>query len=320
MSIELRGIAYLGLSVPDVDAWSEFATDVIGLMQARMTPEQDPGSADASGAAAVSQGSASASAYLKADDRVWRIALHAADQPGLAYAGFEVRDERSFAAAVEHLRTAGCDPVPGTAAEIAQRCVRDLVWVRDPSGVRVEVCWGPTRDGGFRSPVGVPAFVTGALGLGHYVLLVADLDAAMAFYQRVLGLRLSDYVVIGPGMSVQFLRCTPRHHSVALTAVGPVEGLHHIALEVPDVDQVGRALDRALGAKVPITASLGRHKNDRMLSFYMRSPAGFEVEIGCDGLVVDDATWVVNHFTGGDEWGHHGLTGEAMAATIARAE
>ena len=54
-----------------------------------------------------------------------------------------------------------------------------------------------------------------------------------------------------------------------------------------------------------------------MLSFYMRTPAGFEVEIGCDGRRVDDETWVVNHFTGGDEWGHHGLTGDSLAESVA---
>jgi 3,4-dihydroxy-9,10-secoandrosta-1,3,5(10)-triene-9,17-dione 4,5-dioxygenase len=166
------------------------------------------------------------------------------------------------------------------------------------------------------SPVGVPRFVGGPLGFGHYVLLTDDLDASMAFYTRVLGFRLTDYVLLGPGMSVQFLRCTARHHSVALTAVGPIRGVHHVAFEVDGIDQVGYALERATKAGVPITATLGRHKNDRMLSFYMRSPAGFEVEIGCDGRLVDDATWVVNHFTGGDEWGHHGLTGDALAASV----
>jgi 2,3-dihydroxybiphenyl 1,2-dioxygenase len=296
MAIDLGGVSYLGLGVPDVEAWSDFATGVVGLMPATGAPEHGD------------------TRYLKADDRLWRVALHPSDAPGIAYAGFEVRGERAFVDAVAHLRAEGADPVPGTPDELARRCVRDLVWVRDPSGVRIEICWGPTRDGGFRSPAGVPEFVTGALGLGHYVLLVSDLDASLDFYQRCLGLRLSDYVVFGPDMSVQFLRCTQRHHSVALTAVGPIDALHHIAFEVTDVDQVGCALDRATRAAVPITASLGRHKNDRMLSFYMRSAAGFEVEIGCDGVLVDEATWVVNHFTGGDDWGHHGLTGEAMAA------
>ena len=66
------------------------------------------------------------------------------------------------------------------------------------------------------------------------------------------------------------------------------QGVHHIVFEVEDIDQVGYALERATRAGHPITASLGRHKNDRVLSFYMRSPAGFEVEIGCDARLVDE--------------------------------
>lgn len=299
--MDLMGVAYLGLDVPDVDMWASFATSVVGLMPATAPP--DGASADV--------------VFLKADDRQWRVALHGAARPGIRHVGFEVGSEAAFAAAVEHL---DASPVTWTRAEPTEcraRGVRDLVWARDPSGVRVEVCWGPTVDGGFVSPVGVPRFVTGPLGLGHYVVLTPDLDASMDFYVGVLGLRLTDYVIIGEGMSVQFLRCTPRHHSVALTAVGPISGVHHVAFEVEDIDQVGYALERATRAGHPVTATLGRHKNDRMLSFYMRSPAGFEVEIGCDGRLVDEDTWVVNHFTGGDEWGHHGLTGDALAESVA---
>lgn len=309
MPIELRGLAYLGLRVPDVDAWYDFATRVVGMMPARRVPGDDPMTPTSAGTGRTADGAA----FFKVDERVWRVAVDAGE-PGIAYVGFEVGDEAAFEAAVAHLVREGVEVRRGTAEEVAHRFVRDLAWCTDPSGVRVEICWGPTGDGGFRSPVGGPGFVTGHLGLGHYVLLVADLQAGLDFYQRALGLRLSDYVVLGPGMSVQFLRCNPRHHTVALTAVGPFDGVHHIAFELPDVDQVGLALDRAVAAGMEITASLGRHKNDRMLSFYMRSPAGFEVELGCGALRVDDATWVVNHFTGGDEWGHHGLTGESLAA------
>lgn len=297
--MDLLGLAYLGLGVPDVDAWRRFGIDVIGLMPASQPPVAE--------AADV--------AYLKADDRQWRVALHRSEVAGVLYAGFEVGSEVEFAAAVAALEAAG-GWTPGSEAEIGARGVRDLVWATDPSGVRVEVCWGPTRDGGFVSPAGVPRFVTGDLGVGHYVLLTPDLDASMDFYTHVLGLRLSDYVLIGEGMSVQFLRSTPRHHSVALTAVGPIAGTHHVAFEVEDIDQVGLALERATRAGHPITATLGRHKNDRMLSFYMRSPAGFEVEIGCGGRLVDERTWVVNHFTGGDDWGHHGLSGESLAQSV----
>ena len=293
--MDLRGVGYLGFAVPDPDAWRAFATSVIGLMPAPAPPKRED------------------TIYLKGDERQWRVALHQAEQAGLSYVGLELGSQMAFEAAQERLAQLDIPAMRGSADEIEARGIRDFVYVCDPSGVRVELYWGPTVDGGFVSPAGVPQFVAGELGFGHYVLLVPDLEQSMAFYRNVLGMKLTDYVIIGPNMSVQFLRCTPRHHSVALTAVGPISALHHVAFEVTDIDQVGYALERATRAGCPITATLGRHKNDRMLSFYMRSPAGFEIEIGCGGRLVDDATWVVSHLAGGDEWGHHGLTADSMS-------
>jgi 2,3-dihydroxybiphenyl 1,2-dioxygenase len=293
--VNLLGIGYLGMGVPDLDAWRDFAGSIIGLEPV----------ADAHGDGA----------YFRADDRHWRLALHARDRPGLAYVGFELQDEVTFDAAVVHLEAEGASPEQASDEELATRRVRDMVHVQDPSGLQIELYWGPYVTGGFVSPVGVPRFVT-SHGFGHYVPLVSDLAASMDFYTRVLHMRLTDYIEIGPEMSVQFLRCGPRHHSVALTAVGPFDGLHHVAFELSDIDQVGFALERATRAGVRITASLGRHKNDHMLSFYMRSPAGFDVEIGCDARLIDEATWVTNRFGEGDLWGHHGLTGEAMAEVV----
>ena len=297
--MDLRGVGYLGFGVPDPDAWSAFATSVIGLMPAPAPPRRDD------------------TIYLKGDERQWRIALHHAEQGGLAYVGLELGSQMAFDAARARLGEMGIPVTQGSADEIEARGIRDFVHVCDPSGVRIELYWGPTVDGGFVSPAGVPQFVAGELGFGHYVLLVPDLDQSMEFYRDVLGMKLTDYVIIGPNMSVQFLRCTPRHHSVALTAVGPISALHHVAFEVTDIDQVGYALERATRAGCPITATLGRHKNDRMLSFYMRSPAGFEIEIGCGGRLIDEATWVVSHLAGGDEWGHHGLTADSMSPAAA---
>ncbi len=299
--MNLRGIGYLGFSVPDVEAWTAFATGVVGLMPI-----------DARNAASDA---ADGAVRFKADEREWRVAVHQGERPGIAYVGFEVLDEPAFRQAVAHLEAEGAAPKSATDEELAERGVREMVHLQDPSGTRLEVFWGPLVNAGFVSPVGVPRFVT-ANGFGHYVSLVSDLDASMDFYLRVLGMKLTDYVEIGPGRSVHFLRCTPRHHTVALTAVGPIDGLHHVAFEMADIDQVGLALERATLAGVPITATLGRHKNDHMLSFYMRSPAGFEVEVGCDARLVDDATWVVNRFGDGDLWGHHGLTGNAMAESV----
>jgi hypothetical protein len=44
--------------------------------------------------------------------------------------------------------------------------------------------------------------------------------------------------------------------------------------------QIWRQMDRR--RKVPMSATLGRHVNDLMLSFYLKIPGGFDVEFGCE--------------------------------------
>ena len=69
--------------------------------------------------------------------------------------------------------------------------------------------------------------------------------------------------------------------------------------KVPTSTRTGRA------PGAPISASLGRHVNDEMLSFYLRSPSGFDIEFGWGGLLVDDdATWLSRESTAVSRWGH----------------
>ena len=143
--------------------------------------------------------------------------------------------------------------------------------------------------------------------MGHVVLFVPDAEAALDFYRGVLGFRRSDFIVWGPESSIHFLRCNARHHSVALLQVGDFSGVQHMMFEMASLDQVGCALDRARAQGVTVSTDLGRHRNDRMVSFYMQGPSGFDVEIGWGGIRVGD-DWVENEFVGaGDLWGHAGL-------------
>src|SRR5688500_19782199 len=104
------------------------------------------------------------------------------------------------------------------------------------------------------------------------------------------------------------MRSTPRHHSLAFVDLPIHEpGLNHFMLEVTRIDDLGRAYERAMDHGIDIVNSLGQHSNDPMLSFYVRSPSGFNVELGWQGLMVDDATWTVKTWTGrGELWGHRG--------------
>ena len=308
--IEYAGLGYVGVAANDPRAWLEFATDVCGLMPSTIPPgDRGPILAPAPERGGTGP---DGSVYLKMDDRQWRIAVHPGEEPGLRYLGFEVKSQGSFDLVVEQLQKRGGDVRPGTPEELDARSVASLAVLEDPAGHRIELFAGPVRDRDFRSPSGT-RFLTGDLGMGHVVLYVPDVEAALAFYRNVLGFERSDYMTFGPGgMGIHFLRCTRRHHSIALLQIGELTGLQHLMLETESLDDLGGALDRAMAKGVPITSSLGRHRNDETVSFYMQGPSGFDVEIGWDGLLIGD-DWVENEFAGGgDLWGHHGLDAESL--------
>jgi catechol-2,3-dioxygenase len=137
------------------------------------------------------------------------------------------------------------------------------------------------------------------------VLLVERMEDVRAFYLDVLGLKMSDFMTAP--FNAAFMHTGPRHHSLALLEAGAV-ALHHFMVELQDMDDVGSTYDLVQEEKIDVAATLGRHSNDRMLSFYMRSPAGFQVEYGWGGLSIDDDTWEVKELERGPSiWGHSGI-------------
>ena len=315
--MKLLGLGYLACRAPSPSDCLSFATDIIGLMPARARPGAAFVPAGLPGHSSASHGpgmSSDGAVFLKMDEHQWRIKVSPGDGYRTDYIGLEAANEADFSEARTRLTQRGVAVTDATTAELADRAVQGMFWFADPAGNRVEIFWCPILDYNFVSPRG-ETFRTGTLGLGHVNFLVADLDANLAFWTTTMGFRLRDFVRFGGG-GAYFTGCTPRHHTIALGSVGPVNITHHLLIEAADVDGVGRTLDRALDAGVEITATLGRHKNDHMLSFYMATPFGFEVEVGCQGIAVDDATWVVKEFVEGDWWGHRGLTPEAFGRFI----
>jgi 3,4-dihydroxy-9,10-secoandrosta-1,3,5(10)-triene-9,17-dione 4,5-dioxygenase len=103
---------------------------------------------------------------------------------------------------------------------------------------------------------------------------------------------------------MRFLGANARHHSLALAPFPADPGIVHLMMETGSIDDVGRALDRANRRHAPVSASLGRHANDHMVSFYVKTPSGFDIEYGTGGRLVDDATWIARETTAISLWGH----------------
>jgi hypothetical protein len=77
--------------------------------------------------------------------------------------------------------------------------------------------------------------------------------------------------------------------------------------ETIERDDVGVAMDRAWATGLEIPMGLGRHDNDQMFSFYVRSPAGFLVEVGSGARSVVEP-WTDNRrYDRTSVWGHQPL-------------
>jgi 2,3-dihydroxybiphenyl 1,2-dioxygenase len=274
-------LGYLGVEVPDPVALGAFLTDVVGLV-----PGDAPGT-------------------WRNDGKARRIVVTEGPSADATFLGFEAAGPDEWAATVARLEAAGYPVERVTACE---------AHVDAPWGVRVEVRHGSVdAERPFASPLVAGGFVTEGKGFGHVVFATTAFDASHHFVTEGLGLRQTDWVeteiAAGIELEIRFYHCNPRHHSLAL-ARAPFElpqRLHHFMVEVADRDDVGYAFDRAWNAGCVIASGLGHHPNDRMFSFYVASPAGFQVEVGHGARLVTEGWDENRRYYRISTWGHQPL-------------
>ena len=199
------------------------------------------------------------------------------------------------------------DPYAGRSGPTAW--CRDWFGLHGPQWLPVRVLlWRQAGSGlAFVSPRGV-TFVTGEQGMGHVLLFAGEPAKSLDFYSRVLGFGVREAKTADDGtVQAVFLGPNQREHSLALLGIGDASRLGHVLIEVSDVDAVGRAMDRCLDGLAPMTVSIGRHWNDQMISFYLRTPSGFDIEYGFGGRKVATEHWSRGESGGSglmSTWGH----------------
>lgn len=285
--MQVARLGYLGIATNRLDAWRTLATDILGAEIEERTER---------GARTLA---------LRLDTHPYRYLLIESDDETPPFAGWEVDDAASFDALAERLHAAGAEPEAAGPAECAARGVAGLLRFRDPDGYPNELYHGAIPGAEPALPHG--GFVTGDLGIGHVMRHCAHYPEAVAFYRDVMGLRTSDKIV-WDGADATFMRCNPRHHSLALIneCLGMASGdTNHIMFEMRALEDVVTAYDRVLARGDPLIMTLGRHSNCRTISFYFVGPSGFGIEIGHgSALVEDEAAWAVREYDTTKIWGH----------------
>jgi 3,4-dihydroxy-9,10-secoandrosta-1,3,5(10)-triene-9,17-dione 4,5-dioxygenase len=288
----IRSLGYIRWRTTKPAEWVAFATHILGLMPS-MGPDSD-------------------THYFRIDERPYRLAVVEGADAGIDAIGLEVGDDRELASVCRDLEDWGAKVVPAEPAEADRRLVSGLAHWTDPSGINVELFYGPILD---HEPVVTPlvsGFVTGEMGMGHVVVGSSAVVDALIAYRDVLDmhcrntmrLRLSPDL---PPISMWFLGCNPRHHTLGLIGMEWPRTMAHFMLEAASIDDVGRAYDRCIDAGVPIAMSLGKHTNDHMISFYCVSPDEVQVEFGFGGVHVYGPEMPPTYeITKVSFWGHRG--------------
>jgi len=159
----------------------------------------------------------------------------------------------------------------------------DALWFRDPDENLIGVLVVPRRAPAVKTARHQPPAGAGERGapeqgpaprpqrLGHSLLFATDVLRSVAFYERALGLRLSDR----SGELVAFMH-TPHGSDHHILAFGHSErpGFHHASFEVGSLDDIGMAAMHMARKGYLEGWGTGRHYIGSNYFHYVRDPWG----------------------------------------------
>ena len=280
--MHINSLGQVEIRTAKLDEWAEFGPKYLGL---QLVERSDAG------------------LMFRMDERKQRLMLTRDDAGESVRFGFEVANASELDKLAARLEAAQVRVDRLSKPECEFRHIGEAISFVDPAGNQLMAyCGAELSSEPFVPGRPVTGFRTGAGGMGHAVLHVENIDDLMWFYTDVLGFKLTDYVP--HPYRVYFFHVSDRHHSLTMVESGKT-GIHHIMLEMQNLDDVGQGYDLAQADPGRVGVTLGRHTNDFMTSFYLYTPSRFMIEYGWGGRTIDPDTWKpveVQH--GSSFWGH----------------
>jgi catechol 2,3-dioxygenase len=257
-------LGHIGLVVSDLDAYSGFLSDALGLRETRRTDSR---------------------AWFALGMRHHEVRLSQGAGPGCDGVGFDVDDVAGLERLRSRVTDAGLEilrdePVDDTAELGFSFAV--------PHGPTVELCVGaalapPTDDDPkdvYRLRRDTPARL---VKLGHVTLGSTDPAAVEHVFVDVLGFRISDRF---SGV-LAWARCNRDHHSVGF-APAEAPGIHHMAYELESFAHYEALADHLARRGIRFVWGPGRHGPGNNLFAYLEDVEGNLVEVYSDLIQIEN--------------------------------
>ncbi|MEM7802887.1 MAG: VOC family protein, partial [Chloroflexota bacterium] len=207
--IQTRKLSHLGLNVRDIDAQTAFYRDCVGLQ--------------------VERRDAADRVYLRCSEEHHALILIPSNHENshrLHHHALDVGSREALEEGITALLRAGIPLLELDFDELGQPAACRF---HDPNQFVVELVANMEKG---TAPIG-PRAVT-PRRYGHLTLRVNDLKETVEFYREILGFRESDWL----GEQFCWLRCTPEHHGLALSAHARAPMMHHLAFHVRDIGEL----------------------------------------------------------------------------------
>ena len=235
--------------------------------------------------------------YLKGwDEQDWfSVVLREADQPGMDFMAFKVRDKDTLEDLAGKLADFGCNVERIPAGEL-NHC-GERVRFDSPTGHMFELYAEKDWKGNGLGLENPDSWVEGLKGMqvsryDHCLLYGDDVDGTVKLFREVLGFGLSEKVVDGDFVIAAFLTCSNKAHDLALVRHEEKGKFHHASFLLNSWEEVLRAADLISMHDISLDIGPTRHGITRGRTIYFFDPSGNRNEVFCG-----DYTWYPDHPT-----------------------
>jgi catechol 2,3-dioxygenase len=269
--LDIAHLAHLELLTPKFEASRKFFVDVLGMTQS---------------------GEKGDSVYLRGYDDYERYSLKltASKTSGLGHVAYRTRSPQALERRAEALKGSGFD-IGWSDGDLGHG--KTFV-CQDPDGHRIELYYETEW---YQAPPELkpalknqaqrfPARGCNVRRLDHWNGFAADVKANRLFFEKYLGFRLSEIIILNDGTEAAiWMTATNKSYDFAYSrdATGAKGRLHHVTFAIDSREEILRAADIFLENGIFIEAGPHKHAIQQTFFLYVYEPGGNRVEVANAG-------------------------------------